>query len=197
MNDDFRDVLKLCSLDHLPDDADELELVFQLAYQVEQFQATGNPIYAINAFLCATDADLPVPDSIRAWQADYYREYRENEGAQPLDKLAKLSAGKGQSKAIKQYHRDRVNYYYMHMIWLLTSLYRIGISDAAYMLYERDCKKYDQLMLAGTMEDYYARGHWAERFSDDASDELARYTPARKSELLRSFPEHTIPTVMK
>ena len=86
----------------------------------------------------------------------------------------------------------------MNMIWVLTSLYKINIPDAAHMLYERDSLKCDDLMSAGTMEDYYTRDHWADRFDgDNGANDLTKYTDDNKAKLLKSFPEHSIPPVLK
>ena len=103
--------LELCSLDEWPDDAGARNDVCWLVGLVKQFQETGDSIYAIKAIICAQDTGLRIPNCISAWQADVYREYLENEGSQSLDKLSKLSIGRGKDKALKKHRRDQITLY--------------------------------------------------------------------------------------
>jgi hypothetical protein len=70
--------------------------------RAHDFERTGNPLFAVEAFLLAIELGVYPPNSILRWVATGFAAWHEEQGKAPMDKALGLVCGKGQEPIFKR-----------------------------------------------------------------------------------------------
>lgn len=110
----------------------------QARIAAEQFQETGNSVYAMEAFLFARKSGVTPPSNVLEWLALCFGKYLDQEGAESLDSILGLNRGKGKDGAYKKALLAQRDDMLFHDMAKLRSLsLDLTVEEAAHMVARR------------------------------------------------------------
>jgi hypothetical protein len=141
-------------------------------FKSQEFEVTGNPVYAIEAFLLARLGGRVPPENVLQWLARSFRKWLDAKGAEPLDRIMGLSVGKGGTppyKAAMLRGRDETLYRDIVVLRLLGAT----IEEASHMVSRR----------AASLPESRNGGEWPEIAADTLAQKYKRWPDRRRMEL--------------
>lgn len=133
------------------DDSDEI-----LSWYVRQYQSTGNPFYAANGFLLATDLGREPPTALSQWVARGLRAWIQSEGQADIGKALGLAPGRGQAPAHKRMARERRDARLLHCMDFLMHLGATRMEAAQLAIGRHGL---DDVLSVDTVVSMHARDH--------------------------------------
>jgi hypothetical protein len=109
-----------------------------LELKTRGFEESKNPVYALEAFLIAREADLEIPSWTLSWLDGPFKEFYASSGKKNLNELLGFSRGQGQQgtafKALAVAERNDI---LLRDIARLRSHFNMSLEEASYMVARR------------------------------------------------------------
>ncbi len=179
----------------------------EIHFKKSRFEATKNPVYALEAFLIAdNNSILPLSPWVTDWVANAFRKYHASLGEEDLERLLGFKKGRGQNKAFKDVMvRDERNEMLLGDMARVRAYFGVTVEDAAYMVFRREDETPDsewnktrikiKKISDRRLQDLYNSNPWCEEFKQQI--EKSGPTFEKKKNYLKKFPEDSLPLDLK
>ena len=158
------------------------------------FESTKNPVYAIDAFLIANDAEIPPPQWVLSWLLEGFKKYHQAKGEKTLDCLLGFKRKKGRNSAYEQYSLGARNLSLSIEIAILKGICGVSINDACLMIQARLKKSSEPMVAARRLQDLHAKDRVMQQVEGHFRGEPPEYwTEERKTNYLLRYPKDSLP----
>jgi hypothetical protein len=126
---------KPVTIDQSVTDSDVSQVLcrFHVQSKVKKFRQTGNPVYAVEAFLLAQQEKIETPKQILEWLTSCLKKWHDGQATESLGRIMGLEVGKGKTPPYKAALIDDRNEMLYTKIAALKSL-GLNVEDSAEMV---------------------------------------------------------------
>ena len=164
-----------------------------VASDIEIFEKTGDPYYAIRAWIGCMGNGLYPPPSILKWADKALHEYWKSEGKTDLHQLLGLKGTKGRPPLIASHNQKGEESSRAHAIHQLVEVFDVTIGDAAYMVKARE----EDLKRECPSDSWLAENYSKKWRKELLQLPLEEFTEKARKIFINSFPEYSRPHGLK
>jgi hypothetical protein len=160
------------------------DIMADLEIKKDNFKKTGNPVYALEAFLEADKAGLYPHRWVISWLLRAFRSFQKSNGKGNLNQLLGFKKGKGKRTiGFKEIEIQKRNYELLYDVSTLQAIFDFKVEDACKMVEKRINKK----LSWRTMLDLYGKDAWHKKHTHLMRRHF-KWSEEEKREYLKQYP---------
>jgi hypothetical protein len=161
---------------------------------IERFEETGNPVYALHVLADCHNAGVYPPPSVIKWISRAITTYLQNEGAADLHALLGLIPGVGKAKIFDEYQSQARKRHQYHMVKVILAHFPVKVDEACVMVAARDNPRESEETVKKKARGIKA-AYYVERRNGRIPEVLEHHRPNKF--FLGQFPPWSIPDKLK